>query len=70
MKRRIFIVGPGEAGEHYGDTLYQVCTTDNHRNSFFDIYQNDDYEEYDSTCRLESAILIAKKLGAKRPKVI
>lgn len=62
---RIFIVGPN----YDGDTLHIVCKT-NKRNSLFDIYMADDYEEIDSTGDLASAIKIAKKNGAKRPSII
>lgn len=62
MKHRIFIVGPCN---EYKDQLYQICLTQNHRNSILDIYQDDEYEEWDSTCRKESALLIAKRLAKK-----
>ena len=64
--RRVFIIGPGQ---HDEDTLHVVAST-NQRDSLFDIYQTDRYEEIDRVGDLKSAIRIAKRHGAKRPTVI
>lgn len=58
---RVFIVGPNRDG----DTLYKICSTSNHRNSIFDIYQIDDYEEQISTGSKGKAILLAEKVAKK-----
>ena len=58
---RIFIIGP----VYDSDTLYIIAKTSNHRNSIFDIYQIDDYEELESTDNMNDANLLALKWAKK-----
>lgn len=62
---RVFIVGPSDYGMSAGDSLYLICTTSNHRNSILDIYQMDDYDDYEGTDNLKDAMAIAKRRKIK-----
>jgi len=54
---RIFIVGPSDDC----DTLYQICSTSVQNKTFLDIYQEDNYTDFDATDNEKDAMKIAKK---------
>ena len=62
---RIFIVAP----QYDEDTVHVVCKTLD-KDNLWDIYQTDRYLEIARVDNMKDAVRIAKKHGAKKPKVI
>lgn len=63
--KRIFIIAPCV---DY-DNVYHVCEA-NSRDPFSQIYDEDRYKVIGSRLKLDMAIKLAKRHGAKRPTVI
>jgi len=68
-KNRYFIVGPTEAGEAWGDTLWQLCRTIK-RGRIDDIYSYNEYDVIDSAGSKEDIKKAALKRHSKNPKII